>query len=279
MREPPARGTERRADRDLTLARRRAGDEQARDVDARDEKHETDCAEQHEQRTTRVADGRGAETLDVDEQIAAPVPRFAPALGIALGHLTHDVGERRLALRRGYAVPESAKRERVEVVGALIHHRRREAEREEDVGDRHSKTGQRKSEAGRHDADHFGGGAAGEGDLLADHRWIGAIPATPERVTDDDDRWRARGGVCIEEGTSNQRSDLQYLERRRRDRRAIDHLRIAVHDDGRASRLGDGERLERAAFRFLVVEEICRRDSVDVGGEVRDSLAHNHQPI
>ena len=53
-----ARRTERAADGDLPASPGRARNEQVRDVGARNEQHETNCAEQHVQRLAHVADQR-----------------------------------------------------------------------------------------------------------------------------------------------------------------------------------------------------------------------------
>ena len=53
-----AAGAERRADRELAASAERSRQHEIRDVDADDQQHETDGAEQHEQRRAHVADER-----------------------------------------------------------------------------------------------------------------------------------------------------------------------------------------------------------------------------
>ena len=61
-----ARAAERGADRDLALAARGAHQQQVRDVRARDQQHEADGAEQHEQRLPHVADEHLADRIDAE---------------------------------------------------------------------------------------------------------------------------------------------------------------------------------------------------------------------
>src|SRR6185503_17672388 len=136
------------------------------------------------QRATRLSNRGGAHALHMNEEIAASALRFAPALRIAPRHLTRNFSERRLGALHRYAVLETPKSNRAKIVGALGQHPRGESKWEEDVGDGDAKARQREGESGGHDTHDFRRGAGGEGDLLADHRAIGAVPAAPEAVAD-----------------------------------------------------------------------------------------------
>ena len=77
--EPPRAGAERRADGQLALARRRAREQQVRDVRAGDQQHEDDGAHQRQDRLPDVRRPGPADRLDVEVQAGRLLGREALA--------------------------------------------------------------------------------------------------------------------------------------------------------------------------------------------------------
>ena len=122
--EPLPARAERGADGDFLLARRRAREQQVRDVGARDEQHERHRAQHHEHRAAHVADDRFDERHDVD--------REGPVALVLLANPRGDGGDVRVRLRHRHARLQ-ARHEVVVLVAAAIHGIGAERERQEQV--------------------------------------------------------------------------------------------------------------------------------------------------
>jgi len=121
----------------------------------------------------------------------------------------------------------------------------------------------RKARPRRHHSDDDAGERR-EGDRLPDDAGIGAEPATPQRVAEDDHTRRAGDAVSRREPAADRRRGAQHLEQIRRCLIRVDALRLAL--GAGAARAGQiawrrpdrRDRLERA-IALLDVSEFSRR--------------------
>ncbi len=155
-------------------SRRRTREQQVRDVRARDQQHEADGAEQHEQRRSHVAEHQVAQSDRVERQPAIRLRKPRLQLRAKPLQIVSDLLRRHAWLRAADDIeelgPPSGDARRVE--GRIV------ADRRDQVG------AIRQLCAGREDADNRVALAADE-DAAAQHRWIAAELALPETVVED----------------------------------------------------------------------------------------------
>ena len=174
-------GADRRADRDLALARLGPGQQQVGDVGARHQQQERDRAEDEQERLAR---GPPNLVFEGNRERLEPHLLRVNALARQVGRQALEL--RRRALRRG--APDERRRRVVPVV-AVRQLLRVELFRNPDlrrlVGV-HGEVG-RESEASRHHADDVPGDAV-ELDHAVEDPGVAAVTALPEAVPENDDR-------------------------------------------------------------------------------------------
>jgi hypothetical protein len=206
---PPA-GAERRAQGDLAPARGAAGQQQVRDVAARDEQHHPDRGEQHEEPRLVVA----------DEAVSERRRRVAQLAGILRKVVTEpyrDGLELLLRLlRRRARLQSPVDAEVVLVVQDFLRRRKR------DRGPQLFAVG-REIERLRHDARDQVAGAVHPG-RAADDRGVAAETARPQPMAQDDDPFVPGLILLGGEGAPQQRAHAHHVEVVRGDLRADDAL-------------------------------------------------------
>ena len=257
--QAPAPGAEGGAHRDFARSRRRAREQQVRDVDARDQQHEADRAEQDPERPLIGLRHRVQQRLHADR--IAGDPR-----GKAAGDVLLDPIEVLLRLRDRHTVAQPGHGADV-VRAALVVGVGLLRERE-----RHPQLGVvRKVESRGHHAGDFIA-LAFQRDRAADDTWIAAVDATPHAVADEHDRPRPRTHVVFGETPAEQRLHAQRRQHLRVDRHAVQAQRLERAGQGQRLLVVAAERLERSILR-LPVAEIRRRDG---GGPAARQFVHVH---
>ena len=237
--DPAARGPEGEAHRDLLAAGGETGEQQVGDVGARDEQHETDRGQQHQQ-------GRPA----VAHQVLVQQHGVEPGLGVDL------VGKRRGVtagddfdlvggLRERDAGFETALHQ--QVAGAAVDQVGRQAFEVKDPGGPRLGLVERKTEPGRQDADDRLGYAV-EREALAEDGRVGAESFLPDRMSEQHDR-RAAGPVFVRgEHPAEQGTDAEGGEKIGRDPLRLQLFGIAASGQGEG-----GEGLGRHAGEHLLL--------------------------
>ena len=200
--QAPAPGAERRAHRHLAAPRRGADEQQVRDVRARDQQHEADRTQEHQQSQADVLDQQVVRAHHRRIRIAGRVGG-----GDALCDGRHVCGRG----VDGHAVLEAAEHgQRVQAASrqlAWTEHQRRVHVGRDALG---------KPETRRHHADH-GKWGAGQRDRFADEPAIAAVAPLPEFVPQHDDAIAARF-LLIGEGAADERRNSEHAEQAARER-------------------------------------------------------------
>ena len=243
--DPPARCADRDAHGDLASTCRRSGEQQVRNVSTCNEQHEHDGGELGEHERARMLSVECVRVLD------AHVP-----LGVILGILTlellHDPVDVRIRLTYRHARREAPEHTGEESSVALAAEFPVERERRPQLGAR------RKYEARRHHTDDRARKVVDPHDATDDAR-IGAEPAMPETVAQDDDVRRIRvAGVVGGEHAAERRTRGEHMEIARCHAVAVDAL--GVVDTGEV-RVEPPERRElaEAAIAPRQIEIVRRR--------------------
>jgi hypothetical protein len=252
--QPAARGAERRANRQLAPARRRARELQAGDVRARDQQDERDRGEQDQRRRLHAADDLVAEPHEperpagVEAGIRGRQPR-----GNAIG-----LGPR-LAERRAIFEPaENPHGPRAARKAAAVE--RIGAERQPHVGGR--RKGQER-EAGRQHADDLHR-AAVEGQRGADGIGGRCESTLPQAVADQRDRRSARTFFRSGQCPSQRGAHAEHVEEVARDHRELHLLRVCLSGHVSASERPRGETVVTAAVGPKIFEVRLRQRQLEL---------------
>ena len=241
--DAPASRAQRAADRDFHTARRRAREEQVRNVRAGYEKDEQHRAEQQPQRPAHVADD-GVEQGLHDHGVAADL------VGVRGGDSQLDVVQvRSCLLDRDTArePPHSA-----EVVGASLVRVRVAAGEHE----RHPEIGSAKRESGGHDANDQVRHRI-DRDRPADDGRIGTVPAFPQRVSEDHDARPALARLVRDKSATEQRLHPKRVDERGADVGRIEPLGFALARQ-RERALVVGDEVRERLVLCLPVHEVRR---------------------
>ena len=234
------RRAERLADGDLLAPRGQASEEERGDVGARDEQHESDCAEQRVERRLERTDQRGHEEPRLGDGVGVE-PR-AELLAVA----ARDRQQLLLRVRERHAGLQS--RDGLRVACAGLHLRRREAADLEDARREHLHLTERRAHARRHDADDFPRLAV-ERDRLADQRGAAAESRLPDLVAQDAHRRSVRRVFVLVKVAAERRQDAERRQERRAHAQAVQLLGIAVAGQREVVECRDADGVERARVR------------------------------
>ena len=255
------------ADGDLALALRRARQQQAGDVRARDQQHETDGAEQHQERGADAADDLVAQRLQPD---GAPRVGLWKVPRLPLGECL-ELGARRREARARLQAGEDLEVVHVplgEQVARHVERRRGHDERREHPDARVLGI----VEGSRHDAEDRVRHAV-DLDPAADDRRVACQLALPDALADDDQRLCGAAVGRGRERPAHERRHREDVEVVGRDARGRHALRLASrHRDRRRIAPVTGHRRQRLALP-IDVEEVGRREAA-----VRIRAAAARQP-
>jgi hypothetical protein len=259
--QPAAARADRRSDGDLLLPCCRAREQQIGDVRASDQQHESDRAEQDEQRGLEL---RRHECLAERDQPRAPFPYFRELAAQA----RRDRRHLRLRLRQRHTVAQSADDGDHVVQPDLL--LRIDHERCPDVA-----AGEHGERRGRDADDRVVNPVQRQ--RSADEPGIAAEPPTPDSFSDHHDVRRTGTVVALGECATGDWDQAEHRHQRRRDRPSGELLRIAdtAHREGPEA---DGGEPKRPGL--LLPRQIIESG----GGEARDVqrvvfLRHLHQPV
>ena len=245
LHEPPASGAERRPHGHLARAAVRPREQEVGDVDARDEQHERDRAEQDQQRRPDAAHDPILQTHRGHHAILVGARKVARE---TLGHDGHRA-IRAVEADRWFQPGNRADPLRTaRVVGDV---RGLEDQRPPVVGT------QRHVQIRRRDADDRERLAV-HPQRRADQIRPRAELAAPQPVAEDDDGRAAVSAVGVDEPAPQAWHDTEDVEERRRDVGAVDELRIARAREVRG-RWGDGRRAGEDAALCRDVQVVRRR--------------------
>jgi hypothetical protein len=229
---------ERRADGELAIAARRAHQQQAGDVGARDEQEHDDARLQDVERRTGVADQLVAQRDR--EPTEAARDRKRAALGQPFEIAVHDRGHLPVGLLDRGARPEPRNHLAELVAAALVRHLlRRERERLQ-----HGDLGAGQLEVGPEhtcNAMRF----AIQSDVASDNRRVGAKMRRPGSVSEDDEFVVAGLRLVVLEGASEKRLPAEGGEEGRRDRKRAQLFRLALRVEVDAPHREQGGVFER----------------------------------
>ena len=212
---------DRRSNRELAPASRRARQHQAADVAACDQQHRADRAEEHEHGEANVANELIAKRHEVDRPAGVEVRLLG-------AHLREDALHFRLRLIArdvGFHASDA------DQAPAAKRHLRRQLIRQESIGGESEDF-----ETARHDADHRDGRAV-DRQLLSDDAGAAAELAEPRRVRQDHRPGRTLAVFPLRKAASERRPDAQHVQDVRR------------HDQGRKLLRLTGARQRRAVLR------------------------------
>ena len=263
--EPLPAGSERDADGDLLLARRRAREQQVRDVRARDEQDERHGAHHDQHRASHVADDGFDERHDVDREgsvalVLVPNPRGDGGdVGVRLRHRharfqpRHEIVVLIAAAIHGIG----AQRERQKQIHLLrARHRRHDLGVQQEVGveDADNLELRRRIPPIREAVEH---------DPFADDVGIGVERALPKRVAEHDDGRFAWDVFVGQQQSTVAGLGAEEVEEARRRQERLDPLRFGegrlsgTADQRSGATLRDRELGERSIL-VLDVDELSR---------------------
>ena len=178
--DAPAVAADRRAHRQLALARRGAHQQQVRDVRAGDQQHEHHRAHQRDQLRPHVGDQVVVHRLDAEVRVRGLLDRESRA---QVGRQAIELRLRLLEAHAGLQLGDDAQEHVVARAGLVV-----DAVGDHDVGTRIDVGARRKQqlEPRRQHADDVGAAVA-ELDRLADDRFVAAVAPLPELVAEDRD--------------------------------------------------------------------------------------------
>ena len=258
--EPRRASAECLTDRHLSTARRRSREQQIGDVRAPDEQHQTDAAEQKQQRSTDIA----GDTVGEWKHAHVPVARRRVVRGILPSQRLHEHIDAALRVGDGDAGREPTDRARKEsrarLDRGLVERRAAKPERRPDLGSALFARVARRLKASRHHADD----AIRIGIELhdpADDSGIGAEHSLPQAVADD--------RLLVEPG-----SRIARVERVAEPRSHAEQVEVVRRDDEQADALRAGQSAE------VVVVEPARRDvGEDAGAFQIVPLRNRHADV
>src|SRR5205085_696260 len=256
---------QRRAQRELTVPRGSAREQQVGDIRACDQQDEGDSREEHEQNWPDIADNLLANRRERDAP--AGVVNW-----ILLLELARDYVQLRLGLLHCYAGHEPPHASQKSAAGFSIVLRRLERERSPDL---HLIV--QKMKARWHHADDCVNATA-DRDLLPEHSIVTAEALLPKLVTEDRNEIRAWPVLIVREPAADQGLDAE-----RREKTGGNDLRLHLDRIAGAgkiqARLPDRRQFIKRAAALLPIEKICRGDHVLMLGMLGEAFPDHDDAI